>query len=116
MAHYEITHRVNYSSVRFYDGHPDRYVASFQIEINGDSGFIHSLTGERFYVHFKNWAPDLFKDLKINSVHFDVLADHLAVMRRLLRDIGEFEILDDVMDSGRPMQWVKFSILAKLKK
>lgn len=115
MAHYEITNRGMYSSVRFYDRDPDRYVASFQAEFEGDSAFIHTLCGNTFYVHLKKWIHNLYADLGLTSVHFDMLPDHLRIAKRILRNVAEFEVLGEVIDSGRCMEWVKMTLKEKIK-
>lgn len=93
--------------VRLYDKHPDNYAASFQLYVDGDRGFIHSLNGEGFYGLMPSHVREVFEKTGVTSMEAYVLLTHAKLLTRALRSVLAVEVIatSDVHD--RTMAWIK---------
>lgn len=108
MSHVELS--VKAYQVRLYDTHPDNYTASFQVYIDGDKGFIHSLSGKGFYKLIGPHIRDVFAKVNIVSLEGYMIHLHAVMMKKLLENELNVEFVSDGDHSGRKMVWVKLTL------
>lgn len=108
MPHIEISPKQ--FQVRIYGRHPDNYVASFQLYVDGDKGFIHSLNGRRFYNLIPEFVRKAYEMCGVRSVEAYVLEAHARLLKRVLQGVLKTEILGPGSVAGRKMLWVRLSL------
>lgn len=107
MAHIEISPKQ--FQVRIYGRHPDNYDASFQLYVDGDKGFVHSLTGSGFYRLMPEFVRKVFETCGVRTVEAYVLEPHARLMKRMFRGKVNMELLSMGTVAGRKMIWVRLS-------
>jgi hypothetical protein len=101
----KIKHRQN--SVMFYTEHPDNYVSSFQIFLEGNLGIIYTLNGHEFMDLVTTHIEELFKECEIELIMFSMMAPLLRRLRHKLKDKCEFDLLYSFFDAKkRPFSMV----------
>lgn len=102
MSYLLVTRQV---SVLFMDAHPN-YVASCQIFIYGNRGFIYNVQGARFYKHVAEAWPKILSDLQVDSIEGYVLASHARLIRVALRKVATISIKQAGEMAGHVMFWI----------
>lgn len=91
--------------VRFYDEHPDKYEASFQIYVESDRGILYSLNGFNFYERFSYMLADIMQNLKITQIEATVARPHFRAIKNYLKTY-DVEIIEHVENANREMVWI----------
>lgn len=108
MAHFEVSSKV--TQVRFYEEHPDKYLACFQLYLDGDRGFLYSLMGDKFYEKFSHLLPEVMKECGIKTIEASVGLAHFRHIKKSLNGIATVEISGEAKVANRDMIWILISI------
>ena len=107
-AHYEISTRV--IQVRIYDRpDTDQYSACFQVYLDGDKAFIHSLIGRAFYTNIADMIKPMMKQVGVKTLEGYMTRPHAEVMKKVLEKIVDVEIVGPGRTAERDMVWVKLT-------
>ena len=109
MPRYEISPKL--FQVRFYDRHPDKYSACFQMFVDGERGFIYSLIGDGFYLMFPPMLPGIMKDCGVTSIEASTAKTHYEYMKKKLANIATVEIVGNTIVANRDMVWIKIMLV-----
>lgn len=97
-------------SVLIYDeAHPVNYIASCQVMICGDMGFIHTVDGPQFYAAMRSGGmlKSLMTQIGILTLEACVIPAHERLMRAALREVATVEVMYPTVVAGHRMVRVK---------
>lgn len=93
--------------VRFYDKEPDKYVASFQLFVDGNRGFLYSLMGNNFYESFADQILKVMKNCHLKSIEASVSEAHYNFIKKSLSQWCDVTVVGPAVVSSRDMVWIK---------
>ena len=97
-------------SVLIYDGEGrDQYDSSFQLQVNGTVGTIHSLNARKFYEFIRAAGLSLFTDLGLTKVSIAVSRAHLRLLQRELSGFVKVDIVGPDSVAGKHLTRVELS-------
>ena len=103
-----LTRRV--SMLVFDDNDPVNYVASCQININGNDGTIDTLNGKDFYKCLRQYGVKPFKELGLDEVRACVTPAHLRIIKANLSDAMNINTLGEFTSAeGIELVWISFT-------
>lgn len=93
-------------SILVFDGDSPNYVASCQVFIYGDRGFMYNANGQEFYSCMVENGVEMMKEMKVVSLEGYVTKAHARLMRIALPGVADVAITGTGEMAGVSMVWV----------
>lgn len=91
-----------------YGEHPVDYEASAQVFVMGDRGLMHSITGSRFYEHWRTpgAVDELLARCGVKTLEGYCTHAHARLMSHALRHVAKVTVTGRGEMAGLPMVWI----------
>jgi hypothetical protein len=97
-------------SILIYDAaDKEQYESSFQLQVNGTFGIIHSLNARAFYSFIRATGLSLFTDLGLTKVSIAVSRAHLRLFQRELSTFATVTVVGPETVAGKHLTRIELT-------